>query len=345
MKLKNYLLAIVAGSLLFVSCESDDNNTAPLGAYENGTFVLNEGNSNPSTSSVSFIGDNGSIEQDVYRLVNPESPALGSYLQSMFFDGDKAFIISGGSNKVTVVNRYTFQFIASIESNLSSPRYGAVVNGKAYITNYNNYATGDDDFLTVINLNSYNTSKIQLNNWSEKIMAHNNKLYILNGYYGSGTSLTVFNPANNTTETVVELGASPESFEEEDGMLYILGSGKLSRVNLATNQVAGSITLPSEFTYTAKQLTVEDDKLYFTSGTSVYVMGLNETTVPTTPLLTYESTSAWGGMYGFNVEDGKIYVAEGGDFSSDSEVYTYSLTGTLLNTYDVGVGPNGFYFN
>jgi len=50
-------------------------------------------------------------------------------------------------------------------------------------------------------------------------------------------------------------------------------------------------------------------------------------------------------MYGFAVNNNKIYVAEGGDFSSDSEVYVYSLTGALLDTFSAGVGPNGFYFN
>jgi hypothetical protein len=50
-------------------------------------------------------------------------------------------------------------------------------------------------------------------------------------------------------------------------------------------------------------------------------------------------------MYGFAVNDGKIYIADGGDFSSDSQIYIYSTTGTLLNPVAVGVGPNGFYFN
>ncbi len=346
MNFKKYLLALVAGSFLFVSCSSDDDQpVGQAGAFANGTFVLNEGNSTPATASVTFIGNVGSVQQDIYRTVNPGKPALGSYLQSMFFDDDKAFIISGSANKVTVVNRYTFEFIASVETNFSSPRYGTVLNGKAYITNYADYNTGADDFLTVINLADYSTTTMPLNNWSEKIMSENGKLYILNGYYGSGTSVTVLNPATGAAEAVIELGASPESFEEEDGMLYILGSGKLTRVNMATNQIAGSITLPPALTYSAQDLTIENNKIYFTAGTSVYAMDINSTVVPTAPLLSYESTSQWGGMYGFNVNNDRIYVAEGGDFASDSEIYVYSLNGTLLRTHDVGVGPNSFYFN
>lgn len=345
MNFKKYLVALIAGSFLFVSCNDDDNKNGVAGAYDNGVIILNEGNSSVSTASVSFLGNDGTVQQDIYRTVNPDAPALGTYLQALFFDGDKAFIISGSSNKVTVVNRYTFEFIASIDTDLNAPRYGTVVNGKAYVTNMALWSDNTDDFITVINLSDYSTSKIQLGKNTEKIISENGKLYISNGYYGTGTTVTVYNPATNTTEATIELGDSPEALAEEEGVLYVLGATTLKRINLATNQVNGSLDLPSGVTYSAKNLVIEDNKLYFTAGTSVYTMALNATAIPTTPLFTYNSTSAWGGMYGFNVEDDKIYVAEGGDFSSDSEVYTYSLTGTKLQTYAVGVGPNGFYFN
>lgn len=345
MNLKQCFLALAAGSLFFVSCSNDDDTTTgQAGAFNEGAFIINEGNGDPATSSVSFLGKNGTLQNDIYNTVNPGKPSLGSFLQSIFFDDDKAFIISGSANKVTIVNRFTFEFIASVDTNFENPRYGAVVNGKAYITNYADYRIGTDDFLTVINLSDYTTSKIALNNWSEKIIEENDKLYIANGYYGNGTSVTVFNPTTNSTEAVIELGASPESLDEENGTLYVLGTGKLSRISLSNNQVAGSVTLSGTLA-SAQKITIEDNALYFTAGTSVYTMALNATTVPIAPLLTYTSTSEFGAMYGFNVEDDKIYIADGGDFSSDSKVYTYSLTGTLLNSYNVGVGPNGFYFN
>nr|WP_322624372.1 DUF5074 domain-containing protein [uncultured Flavobacterium sp.] len=345
MNFKKYLVALIAGSFLFVSCNDDDNKNGVAGDYDNGVLILNEGNSSASTASVSFLSNNGTVEQDIYRTVNPTSPALGTLLQNIFFDGDKAFIVSGGSNKVTVVNRYTFKFIASIETDFNAPRYGTVVNGKAYVTNMALWNDNTDDFLTVINLSDYSTSKIAMGKNTEKIISENGKLYISNGYYGTGTTVTVYNPSTNTTEATIELSDSPEAIAEEEGVLYVLGGTTLKRINLATNQVNGTLNLPSGVTYSAKNLVIEDHKLYFTAGTSVYTMALNAATIPTTPLFTYNSTSTWGGMYGFNVEDDKIYVAEGGNFASDSEVYTYSLTGEKLQTYAVGVGPNGFYFN
>lgn len=352
MKLIGRLCVATAVASIFLASCSDDNDSGqkPLGDYENGFFVLNEGNSNPSTASVTFIGDNGAIEQNVFGNVNPGEIGMGSYLQSMFFAGDKAFIISGSANKVTVVDRYTFKYLASVTTNLENPRYGALVNGKIYITNYADYSTGADDFLTVVDPVNYSTTKILLENWSEKVLEYNGKLYIANGYYGNGNSVTVFNTSTGTNEKEIDLGSSnsPNSLEVKEGILYVLtsnasGAGKIHRINPNTNEVASSVTIPTEIN-NPKQLDIENDKIYFTAGTSVYNLGINATSVSTTPVMTYNSTSAWGQMYGFKIHDGKIYIADGGDFASDSVIYQYSVAGGLLNTYTVGVGPNGFYF-
>lgn len=338
---------LFASSLFLASCSSDDDSSnVSLGEYNNGVFVLNEGNSTITTSSISFISNTGAVEQDVFRNVNPEAAEIGTLLQSMFFDDTRAFIISGQANKITVVDRYTFKFIATISTNFSNPRYGVVVNGKAYVTNYADYQYGTDDFLTVIDLATYATSQVPLNNWSEKIIEENGKIYIMNGYYGSGTSVTVFNPAGNTIEATIPLGFSPNAFEEENGTLYVLGSEKLARINMATNAVIGTpITVAPATSAGARNLTIEDNKLYYTVDTSVFAMAPNAIAAPTVPLLTYESQSEFGSMYGFAVNDNKIYIADAGDFNSDSKAYIYSTSGAPISTITVGFGPNGFYFN
>ena len=299
MNFKKSLLAIVAGSVFFVSCSSDDDSTnsevVPTGDYVHGTFVLNEGYTSPSSSSVSFIGHDGIVQHDIYTAVNPGRPALGSYLQAMFFDDERAFIISGQANKVTIVNRYTFEFIASVEGNFDNPRYGAAANGKAYITNSANFSQ-PDDFLTVINLSDFTTSKIELNDFAERIIEEDDKLYIANGYYNNGDSITVFNPVSDTVERVYELGVSPNSLEIEDGILYTIGENKLIRISLASNQVLSTTNLP---TSDARNIVVEDNKAYYTDDTAVYTMAANAQIAPSTPLFSYESTSQFGAMYGF----------------------------------------------
>lgn len=345
MKKINKFLVLLAISLFLVSCSNDnDDSNASLGAYDNGYFVVNEG-TNAQNSSITFVSNSGTVEQDVFKNVNPTAVSLGAYLQPIFFDDTRAFIISGQANKITVVDRYTFKFIATIDTNLASPRFGAVVNGKAYVTNYNDFSIGTDDFLTVINLSDYTTTKVALNNWSEKITSENGKLYIFNGYYGQGTSVTVFNPNTNTTEKVIQLADSPNSFDEKDGTLYVLGSEKLTKINLATNEITGTpVTLP-EAQAGAKNLTIQNNNIYYTVDKSVFAMNSSATTFPSAALFSYTTTSGFGAMYGFGVKNDKILIADAGDFTADSKLYQYSLTGTLLNTLNAGIGADGFYFN
>ena len=356
-KLVNLLFLALIISLSFSSCSSDDDEPieeeeeVPLGEYENGTFILNEGNGNPATASISFLGDDGLLLNDIFRTVNPNEDEIGTYLQNMFFDETRAFIISGSANSITVVDRYTFEYIATISSGFESPRYGAVVNGKAYVTNYADFATGDDDFMTVINLEDYTTTTVALNNWSEKVLSENGKIYIANGYFGSGNSISVFSPQSNSIENVIDLGSgnSPNSFEIVDNTLYVLTSGfgidgKIFKINLSNNQIAQTLSIPSEIEG-ASNLSIEEDTMYFTSVASVYSASINATSISSTPLLTYESNSEYGVMYGFNAENRSLYIADGGDFASDSEMYQYSLDGSLVETFTVGVGPNGFYDN
>ena len=188
MKLSKLLLLALCISL-FASCSSDDDTTEnndddvvvtpSKGDYEEGFFILNEGSTGQGT--VSFSNDDfSSFTKDVYSKVNG-SDALGKFAQNIFFDGDKAYIIAGGSNVINVVNRYTFKLIAKVDSGLVNPRYGVVKDGKAYVTNANTYPVYDDptanpnantdDYVAIINL-ATNTveSKIDLNTTENRIV-------------------------------------------------------------------------------------------------------------------------------------------------------------------------------
>lgn len=344
MKLTRLFLTLVAGSVFFVSCSDNDNeNTTTTDGYANGTFVLNEGSSGPTTASVTFISDDGKLIEDVFTLENPSEIGTGSYLQSIFMDDTRAFIVSGQANKVTVVDRYTFKHIATIATGFSNPRYGAIVNGKAYVTNNGDWETGSDDYLTVINLADYSVgAPIAINDWADEIIEENSKLYIANGSFGKGTAVTVIDPAQSSAApTVIALADTPESFDEEDGILYVLGDAQITKINTATNQIVGTIPLPGSLAGSS-HLVIEDDKIYFANGTSVYAMSITATVAPTVPLFT---TTGIATLYGLNVNDNKVYVADGGNFSSNSNAYIYTTTGSFITSYPVGVGPNGFYFN
>lgn len=351
MKLTRLFLAALSVSLL-VSCSNDDDSNDPKGVYDNGIFILNEGNFTDG-GSVSFVSDDlNTFTKDVYSTVNG-SDFVGKYLQNIFFDGDKAYIIAGGSNVINVVNRYTFKLEAKIETGLITPRYGVVKDGKAYVTNANTYwsktnpAGNTDDFIAVINLATNKVeSTIALNTTANHIEVYNNKLYVTEPY--NNDKLLVVNPATNKLETSVAIGLGADTMEVKDGILYTIRSSygersEIVKVKLSDNSIS-KITFPESLDG-VKNLDINNNKIYYTLETAVYAIDYTATSASTTPIFQYNSTSEYGKMYGFAVKNDKIFIADGGDFASSSKAYIYNLSGSLLKELTVGVGPNGFYFN
>ncbi|MCC9071501.1 hypothetical protein LNQ49_07910 [Flavobacterium sp. F-65] len=348
------LFLIVLSVSLFVSCSNDDNNDSDdqKGAYDNGILILNEGSA--GQGSVSFIDNNlNNFVQDIYTAANPKD-LMGKYAQNIFFDGDRAYIIAGGSNVINVVNRYTFKLIAKIETGLKNPRYGVVKDGKAYVTNANTYYSYEkpeenpngntDDYVAVINLATNAVeSKIELNATANRILLEDGKLYITEPL--NNDKLLIVNIADKKLETPIIIGLSSDTMEEENGIIYILrGPYDGTRSEITKVKISDKTTSKIEFPASldgAGNLDIYENKIYYTAGSSVYAMNLNDTTASTTTIL----TSSAGYLYGFAVKNNHIFVADGGNFKSDSKAYIYSLTGTLQKELVVGIGPNGFYFN
>lgn len=354
MKLSKLLLMALCVSL-FASCSSDNDNDnddteEPKGQYENGFFILNEGSTGVGTVSFSS-NDFNVFTKDAYSEANPKD-LIGKFVQNIFFDGDRAYIIAGGSNVINVVNRYTFKLIAKIETGLANPRYGVVKDGKAYVTNANTYYNFEkplenpngntDDYVAVINLTT-NTfeSKIELNATANKLVLKEGKLYITEPFNNS--KLLVVNIAAKTLETPVEIGYSADCIEEENGTLYILRGpygerSEIIKVKLSDKSVS-KITFPESLDG-ASFMDIENNKIYYTVLSAAYSMDINATTPSTTAI----ASSPAGYLYGFAVNNDRIYFADG-KFTSDGNAYIYNLKGELLKTLTTGIGSNGFYFN
>ncbi|REG94133.1 YncE family protein [Flavobacterium aquicola] len=353
------LLLIAFGISLFASCSNDDdndnnnNNNDPKGNYENGFFILNEGSDTSGKGTVSFSSNDFSFfAKDAYTAANA-GDLLGKFVQNIFFDGDKAYIIAGGADVINVVNRYTFKLIAKIDTGLVNPRYGVVKDGKAYVTNANTYAEwggawdadgNTDDYVAVIDLatNKFE-SKINVNTTANRIIEKNGKLYITDP--NSTDKLSVVNIATKTVETPIIIGSSADTMEEKDGVLYILRGPFGSRSEIVKVKLSDKTTSTIAFPEAldgAGHMDIYKDKIYYTVSNSVYGITTTATEASTTPIVTATSVA---NLYGFAVNNDRIYLSDSGDYKSDSKAYIYNLTGTLQKELTVGIGPNGFYFN
>ncbi len=356
MKISKLILTALISTIFLSSCskEEDATPTPPLGSYDNGTLILNQGGFGQGNATISYFSNDLSVQQNnIFALVNP-TITLGDTAQDIGLYESLAFIILNNSNKIEVVNRYTMVHVATVSVGLNNPRYIAFANGKGYITNWGDGTSTTDDYVAVLNLTTYQiSSSIPVIEGPERIIEYNNKLYIAQiGGYGFGNKISILNPTTNTIETLLNVGDVPNSLKVKDATLYVIcggkpsyasteTTGKLSKINLSTNAVT-SIDFPG-LTHPSN-LEIVDDLLFYTVDSSIFKSTVTATSLPTTAIF---STAPQGvnGIYSFAVRNNKIFVGDAGDYNSNGKVYVYSTTGTLQNNFTVGIIPAGFYFN
>lgn len=356
MKFSKLVLAALVSSVFLGSCTNDDDDKdVPLGNYDNGLLILNEGGFGKGNASVSYLSDDFVMQQNnIFSLVNP-TITLGDTGQNIGFNGDLAFIVLNGSNKIEIVNRYTMKQVATISTGLSNPRYIAFSNGKGFVTNWGDGGSSSDDYVAVVNLSTYKVSStISVAEGPEKIIADNSKLYVAHkGGYGYGKTISVINGTNNTLSTIITVGDVPNSLEISNGSLYVICGGKpsysdsettgsLVKINVSNNTVSSTLNFPIKSH--PSNLDISNADVFFTIDSAIFKSTLSATALPTTPSFTTTAQGVYG-VYCFAVYNNKFYVGDAGDYSSNGKIYIYSITGTLEKNYTVGIIPAGFYFN
>lgn len=356
MKFSKLVFVALVSSVFLTSCSDDDTIVeSPLGSYDNGVLILNQGGFGHGDASVSYLSEDFTTQQNnIFSIVNP-TITLGDTGQDVGLYQNLAFIVLNYSNKIEVVNRYTMAHVATISSGLNNPRYIAFSNGKGFVTNWGDGGSTSDDYVAVLNLSTYAVSStIPVAEGPERIVENDNKLYVAHaGGYGYGSTISVINATNNTLSTTINVGDVPNSLEINNGSLYVICGGKPSyaptetagkfvKINLTNNSVASTLNFPAA-THPSN-LDLVDNTVFYTVDSSIYKSTLTAATLPTTALF---STTAQGvyGVYSFAVHNDKIYVGDAADYNSNGKVYVYSSTGSLEHSYTVGVIPAGFYFN
>lgn len=349
--IKKVALLAFAIPFFITSCSSDDNSGGQLqGEFENGIFILNEGKFlSATTADVSFLSANGILENDIFHGVNDSF--LGDTAQSIGIEGNRAYIVVNNSNLIRVVNRYSFELITTIETELHNPRYIVFEDGKGYVSNWGDGMDSNDDYIAVINLNTNQvTQKIPVSEGPERMVEENGKLYVAHkGGWGVGNTVSVIDLASNTVTATIPVSDFPDGIKEENGYLYVLCSGVswgtttqggLYKINLSNNEIVSE--LPFAEDAHPSHLEIENNKIYYTIGADVYAMDLSATSLPASSVLSLDGVYS---IYGFAVEDGKIYMADPKDYNSNGEIFIHTTNGAFLNSYEVGIAPNGFYFN
>lgn len=315
-------------------------------AYQNGILVTNEGNGAPGT--IAFIDNElTAVSNQIYNAVNAED--AGNGVRSISFNNEKAYIVATGSNKITVINRYSFLKESEITTGLNNPRYMTVIGTNGYVTNWGDPAITTDDFIAIIDLDSNTVSgTIPVSEGPEKMVVKSNKLYVShtggNNYNNiitmiendavSGT-ITVGDVPNNMVldplfNIWVMCEGKPASSGDETG-------GKLIKINTSDDTIA--TTLDFAVTDHPTGIGYESEEIYYHLNGAVYKMNETDTALPTTSIITTPA-------YGFALDNGKLYTTDAVDNMSNGTIKVFDLTdNSELGMFTVGVNPGGIFFN
>lgn len=322
------------------ACDSSESDKPlPKGDYENGYFISNEGNFGSPNASVTFVSEDLNFtENAIYKTVNGQN--LGDVLQSIAFDDDYAYLILNNSNKIEVVNRYTFKSIHTITEDVGLPRFALVENGKLYVTNSDTQS-----------VNIYNTTDFGLDNSIEigaaveQLEEDNGFLYVQNAAFGSGNSISVIDLNDNSIVKTITTGDGLNSIALDDDVLYALHSSGITKINTNSNEIIADIYYEEGLENTSK-IQVSDEAIYFIAGANIYKYDKNVATLANTPLVnTNVNDASWFIGYGFSVIDDKLFYTDVKGFSENSEVLVYDTAGNLLKTLSAGIGASGVYAN
>lgn len=343
---------------LTVSCNSDDDvqsvQETASNNFSNGVLVLNEGAFMSGNASVSFISNTGEIHNNIFYNVN--NRALGDVALSANFHEELAFIVVNNSNTVEVVDRFTFESIATIAGGFDNPRYIVAHDGLAYVSNWGDGNDANDDFIAVVDLNTFQViSTVSVPQGPERLEVYNNKLYVAQrGDYAYGNSISVIDLSSNSIIESIEINDVPNGMQIDNGYLFVMSSGKeswtgeqtlgaLHKIDLQNHQIVNQIHFPSGVH--PIHLQIENEKIYYVIGSDIYTTSTGNLQFNNSPLI---STADEGVslMYGFNVLNGWIYVCDAVNYVSNGKLFVFSLNGNLDSQYPInGLMPNGVYFN
>ena len=349
---KRFSCYCVLAAFLFAGCDddeagpqdegnNDDQNDEQL--YENGLFVINEGNFQWGEGSVSFIDfADYSISNNIFNKANGRVP--GNVANSFSIFNDSGYLVVNNSQIIEVVDPSTFESTGAIEGFNSPRHFKGVRENKAYVSDlYENAVYVVDPEENEI------TGQINIDGWTEEMVLFDDKLFVGNMDNGSIVEISV---TSDAVTGEIEVLAEPASLVKDDqGNFWVLCTGGfeethpgLFKINPEKGDVEKAFTFsekedsPSGLTYSASQ-----QVFYYNNGNRIFKFD-PEGELPGELFLDLQGE--------FNVhslqyieQSGHLILTDAKDYTSEGTVYKYDpATGERLESWEAGVIPGYIEF-
>ncbi|AFM05172.1 hypothetical protein Fleli_2819 [Bernardetia litoralis DSM 6794] len=341
-------------SLSLFSCEIDGQS--PIGTdsgiaskdYQNGFFVVNEGNFSWGKGTISFIHqdgiDRGIVENNIFERVNNEP--LGNVAQSMTIHNGKGYIVVNNSQKVEVVDVTTLEQIATIE-NLNSPRYFiGISDSKAYVT------TIYRDLIYVIDLQTNRiTKEIRTSNWTEKMVRLGDYVWVTS--HDADKVWVIDSDSDEIIHTITTpTGSKSIVADAAQNRVWILATGSDTEnarlITSSLSDVRSSESRVFDADENPQFLSIYNNNLYWVSYNNLYQLSSFQTDsrLPQTPFiegLGTQNTLIYNAV--ISPKNGRLLFADALDYQQEGYIFEYDLqTKREVERYKVGIIPNDICF-
>jgi len=250
------------------------------------------------------------------------------------------------------VNADDFKEAGAING-LDFPRFLLPVgNNKAYVSQWG-VTTGE---VKVIDLSTNAVTKTIATGGigAEAMLLNGSNVYVTNGGgFSYDSTVAVINTGSESVTSTITVGANPSSLVKDvNGDIWVLCAGKWkfdfsaleikgSLVKISNNAVVATFNFDSEFSQPA-DLTINKagNKLYYSYNGKVYTQDVSAGSLQLNEFISRNFYAL-----GFDPVTEYIYGGDAGSFSSNGKVLRYnSSTGAVVDSFEAGLAPNGFWF-
>lgn len=330
-------------SLAFLSCEKDSNDKV---RYENGIFIVNEGQFGTGNGSITFYDEAAdSSAFEIFQRTNDRP--LGDVVQSITFHNGYAYIPVNNSNKVEVVNATTFEEVATISDLFFPSHFIAINDNKGYVSQWG--WDGRSGSIQIIDLNSNMVidSIVTPAGGPNKLYMFDDKVYVgHSGGLGFDESFSVVNPASDEVVETISTNYNPDEMAQDaDGNIWVMSRGYFDFATYdsypayltaydSNHNVLKDFELPGNYP-SDLIINADGDKLFFILNGEIISINTDNNTLD----MTVVANDAYFYSLGYDADERKLYAGDPVDYVSQGNVKVYNESGNLLNTIDAGVSP------
>lgn len=346
MKLKQLLWASALISVSF-AC-SDNGKEKPLGKYNNGILIMNEGNFGTNDGEIYHLNPNTeALLSNIFEAEN--SRPFAGLLEDMVLEADRLYLVAN-TGKVEIVNPADFKSLGTVSADLDQPRSLAVNGNKLFISDYGPYDAGyatPDSYIAVVNGldGGVVSKKIEVSSKPEDLFSYGNHIIVTGS---EEKKIEIIDATQESVINAIDLEASPRQFYAEDGILWVYAVSanevKFYTLNLSTLTQGTTYTVPVA-NATGRIAFDGDDEMYVLTSSgypdyndAVVNIDIKGNSASVTEVMT------GSGFYGIGYDDERdqIYVANSNGFQGNGTVTVLSETGSVVRSFEVGRGPSGF---